>query len=210
MTVEAAKTRRTEGVRTRGRAERVVEAVLHATVELVSEVGYAALRIEDVAARSGVNKTTIYRRWPSKEELIVAALRAMAAERSPGVPNTGDLRSDLREAVRAMIDFASSPFGAGIIRMLQAERAHPAVDSIARELRDVQRAARKPMFDRAIARGELPAGTDPHLLSDMVFAPVFAKLAKHLEPITDEYVRGLVEVVVRGAATGAAITRPRA
>lgn len=209
MTADITKTRRTEGVRTRGRAERVVEAVLRATVELLSEVGYAALRFEDVAARSGVNKTTIYRRWPAKEELVGAALRALAAERSPGVPDTGDLRDDLLGAVHHMIEFASSPFGAGILRMIQVERAHPVVDAIARDLRDMQRVARRPMFERAIARGELPAGTNIDLLSDMVFAPVFAKLARHLEPIDDEYLHALIEVVVRGAATGAAAVRSR-
>ena len=202
---EATKTRRTEGVRTRGRAERVVDGVLRTTVELLSEVGFAALRIEDVAARSGVNKTTIYRRWPSKSELISAALRELAAERSPKIPDTGSLRGDLRESVQRMIEFASSPFGTGIVRMLQTERAQPEVDAIARELRDRQRAARRPMFDRAIARGELPPGTNPDLLGDMIFAPVFAKLVKHLEPITDEYLSALIEVVVRGAAQGAAV-----
>jgi AcrR family transcriptional regulator len=183
----------------------VVDGVLRTTVELLSESGYAAFRIEDVAARCGVNKTTIYRRWPSKAELIAASLRELATERSPKVPDTGALRSDLREAVRGMVEFAESPFGAGIIRMIQTERAHPEVDAIARELRDVQRAARRPMFDRAIARGELPVGTNVDLLSDMIFAPVFAKLMKHLEPVEDDYLRALIEVVVRGAATGAAI-----
>jgi AcrR family transcriptional regulator len=200
MTADVAKTRRTEGVRTHGRAERIVEAVLRATVELLSEVGYAALRVEDVAARSGVNKTTIYRRWPAKDELVGAALRAMAAERSPTIPNTGNLREDLFGAVQRMLEFASSPFGAGIMRMIQVERANPGVDAIARNLRDLQRATRRPMFERAIARGELPRGTNIELMSDMIFSPVFAKLTKHLEPIDEAYVRALIEVAIRGAA----------
>ena len=68
-------TRRTEGVRVKGRAARVVSDVLIATAEELTRVGYAAFRVEDVAARSGVNKTTIYRRWPTKPELVTAAVR---------------------------------------------------------------------------------------------------------------------------------------
>ncbi len=205
----APKTRRTEGVRTRGRAERVVRSVLDATVEELARVGYAELRYDDIAARSGVNKTTIYRRWPTKVELVTAAMRERADERLPGVPDTGSLRDDLRGAVRSMIEIVSSPVGAGIMRMIQAERAHPEVDAIARELRERQRAIRRPMFERAIARGELPRGTDGDLLADLVFFPVVSRITRFGEHVGESYVRALIEVVVRGAATGAAVTRKK-
>ena len=65
-------TRRTEGIRSRGRSARVVQEVLTATAEELGRSGYAALRIEDVAERAGVNKTTIYRRWPTKAALVKA------------------------------------------------------------------------------------------------------------------------------------------
>ena len=68
--------RRTEGVRVQGRSARVVEIVLKATAEELGRVGFLALRIDDVAERSGVNKTTIYRRWASKEELVAACSSA--------------------------------------------------------------------------------------------------------------------------------------
>src|SRR5688572_4371387 len=90
-------TRRTAGVRVRGRAADVVERVLTATGEELSRAGYAALRVEDVAARSGVNKTTIYRRWPNKAELVAAALREMTTQ--PAAIDTGSLRDDLRASL---------------------------------------------------------------------------------------------------------------
>src|SRR5690349_6416286 len=68
-------TRRTMDARTKGRAAEVVERVLLASAEVLGEVGYAAFRVEDVAARSGVNKTTIYRRWPTRPELVAATMR---------------------------------------------------------------------------------------------------------------------------------------
>src|SRR4051812_35901624 len=86
-------TRRTENVRVQGRSARVVEAILQAVGEELGRVGYADLRIEDVATLSGVNKTTIYRRWPQKSELVTAAVERLTPV--PEVYDTGSLRSDL-------------------------------------------------------------------------------------------------------------------
>ncbi|HEY4055239.1 MAG TPA: helix-turn-helix domain-containing protein, partial [Kofleriaceae bacterium] len=83
------------GVRTGGRSALVVENVLHTTVQLLGEIGYGALRIEQVADRSGVNKTTIYRRWPTKVQLVTAAIQAHKLHEPPR--DTGDLVSDLTE-----------------------------------------------------------------------------------------------------------------
>src|SRR6266487_2194893 len=85
--------RRTLGTRPGGRSRRVVDEILRATAEELSTSGYAGLRIEDVAARSGVNKTTIYRRWPRKSDLVSAALLHLWADEAP--PDTGSLREDL-------------------------------------------------------------------------------------------------------------------
>src|SRR5689334_17439746 len=93
-------TRRTEGVRTRGRSARVVEEVLKATLEEIGQRGYQTMRIEDVAARSGVNKTTIYRRWPTKLDLLAAAVRHFAPVPDP--PETGTLRGDLLVLLRTI------------------------------------------------------------------------------------------------------------
>src|SRR5689334_5086908 len=77
-----------------GRSERVVRDVLTAAVAELARVGYVALRVEDVAAGAGVNKTTVYRRWPTKAALVTAALRTTD---EPELPETGALRQDLFE-----------------------------------------------------------------------------------------------------------------
>ena len=64
-----------------GRSARVVSTVLRTTLEVLGEHGYAGLRIEDVAAQAGVNKTTIYRRWPTRADLVIAALTALSPRR---------------------------------------------------------------------------------------------------------------------------------
>lgn len=189
-------TRRTEGVRVKGRAARVVSDVLIATAEELSRVGYAALRVEDVASRSGVNKTTIYRRWPTKPELVGAALRAVWE--SPEVPDTGSLRSDLLASLKKTASFAMSPIGRGLTRVIQIERAHPELEPIAISLREEFRGIRELLVKRGIERQELPESTDVRFLTDMVAAPVFFRLFTEGESVDAVFIETVVDVVLSG------------
>ena len=85
-----------------GRSARVRAGVLAAARELVAEQGYEPVSIEQIAARAGVHKTTVYRRWPTKARLVMDAVEDMSAERVP-VPDTGALASDLRRFSRAIV-----------------------------------------------------------------------------------------------------------
>ncbi|HWL87667.1 MAG TPA: helix-turn-helix domain-containing protein, partial [Polyangiaceae bacterium] len=98
----ARSTRRTEGIRRQGRSAEIVELVLENTVEEFGRSGYSGLRVEEIAARSGVNKTTIYRRWPTKDDLVVAAIQWISPYKRP--PNTGSLRTDLLGMLRGMVE----------------------------------------------------------------------------------------------------------
>ena len=189
-------TRRTEGVRVKGRAARVVSDVLTATAEELSRVGYAALRVEDVAARSGVNKTTIYRRWPTKPELVGAALRAVWE--TPEVPDTGSLRSDFVASLSKSAAFAMSPIGRGLTRVIQVERAHPELEPIARSLREDYRALREVLVQRGIDRHEVPPDTDARFLHDMMTAPIFSRLFTDGESIEPGFIEAVVDVVLCG------------
>ena len=196
-------TRRTEGVRVQGRSARVVEDVLAAVVEELGRVGYMALRFEDVAARSGVNKTTIYRRWPTKRELVVAALER-TSEDPPSI-DTGSLREDLLGLLRDFAVRVQTPLGRGVTRMIQIERADPEVNEIILQLRGRHHQARRVLFDRAVARGELPAGSDTALLVELLMAPVVARIV-HLSAEADERFLGMhVDMLVAGARAGAAV-----
>ena len=145
-------TRRTGHVRTRGRAARGVERIVGATVAELSRVGYEAMRVEDVAARSGVNKTTIYRRWPTKAEMVASAL-VEGTKLRPAI-DTGSLREDLR--ISLLGAFKLKPSEQGVLRIMQMERSIADVDALARRMRDELRNARIAIVRRGIARGELP------------------------------------------------------
>lgn len=191
----SSQTRRTEGIRNEGRAARVVAAVLTSTAEQLSRVGFAALRIEDVATQSGVNKTTIYRRWPTRADLVVATLRSL---KSSPLPDTGSLREDVLAWFREHDAFARSPVGSGIVRMIQTERAHPELEAIARSFRSEQRVNRRTLVTRAIARGELSSHLDAGVVADLIFAPIAACLFIHGERIEESYVEALLDIVLRG------------
>jgi AcrR family transcriptional regulator len=190
------RTRRTEGVRVKGRAARVVTDVLIATAEELSRVGYAALRVEDVALRSGVNKTTIYRRWPTKPELVGAALRAVWEP--PDVPDTGGLRGDFVASLSRTAAFAMSPIGKGLTHVIQLERAHPEVEPITRSLREEYRRLREQLVDRAIERGELARGTDSRFVTDLISAPIFSRLFTEGESVDATFIESVVDVVLTG------------
>src|SRR3954466_15989543 len=105
-----------------GRTARTAAAVLDATIAELGDRGYDGLSVESVAARAGVHKTTVYRRWETKDRLIVAALTE-AAEQRTEVPDTGDLELDLRALARAVRATLRSPDGAATVRALVAGSA---------------------------------------------------------------------------------------
>jgi AcrR family transcriptional regulator len=190
-------TRRTEGRRTRGRSARVVDEVLITTAKELGRVGYDALRIDDVAERCGVNKTTIYRRWPTKADLVLATIRSLIV--APEVPDTGSLRADLIAHFEHFSALARSPVGRGVLRVFQAERTHPELAKMPRQLRKEQRATRRKLLERAIARGELPAKADVDLLGDVSAAPIVLRIAHHGEDVDTAYIEACVDLVLAGA-----------
>src|SRR5262245_12342974 len=195
-------TRRTANVHVRGRAADVVARVLSATADELGRVGYAAFRVEDVATRSGVNKTTIYRRWPTKPELIADAINRYIDElvqRAVSIFDTGTLHGDLRASLLPHIDLTPSQMG-----MLRAvtERSAPELDAITKRAREELQRMRLAIVHRAIARGELPKGIDAHLIVDLVSSPVQKALLFN-ERLSANYVDRVIDVVLAGVvATG--------
>jgi AcrR family transcriptional regulator len=181
----------------------VVRDVLSATVAEFVRVGYAALRVEDVAAAAGVNKTTVYRRWPTKGQLVLAALRY----RVPSIidlPDLGSLRADLLELLRHYLGSMSAPEGRAIARMMITELAQPEVAALAAAFRSERLDLWSTLFVRAIERGELPQGTNVRLLAEVLSAALFSKV-KLNEPMSEAYFAAVIEIVLVGAEHGGAV-----
>ena len=197
-----AASRRTVGARTGGRSKRVVTAVLRAAMDELSRTGYAALRVEDVAARAGVNKTTVYRRWPTKVELAGAAIRTFAGHEE-AMPDTGSVRADLCELVHRMVAFVRTPEGDVFTRLVSAEHGEPDVDRLARSLRDAFMSRRSEIITRAQARGELPANVDARVVLDAIFIPVTMRILRYREDVDAATAEAFVDLALTGAKHGA-------
>jgi AcrR family transcriptional regulator len=193
-------TRRTEGVRNQGRAARVVEDVLRATAEQLTRVGFAALRVDDVATLSGVNKTTIYRRWPTRADLVAAALRQT---KTPQPTYQGSLRETVLAWFRVTSAFATSPLGSGLIRVIQTERGNPELEPITAALRAEYRLVRLGWLTQAVARGELPEGANLEVVCDLLFACSLVKMVVQGEPVDEAYVEAVFDLVVAGVRASA-------
>ncbi|HMJ54587.1 MAG TPA: TetR/AcrR family transcriptional regulator [Polyangiaceae bacterium] len=201
---ERTKTRRTRGV-LGGRSERVVQQVLVATVGELAESGYRAFRMDVVSAEAGVNKTTIYRRWPGKALLVAAAVEWMRrVVHDVPLPDTGSLERDLADAFRRKMSFKDRVEGQAWARLL-AEKHDPEVGSIIGDAVKERSDAWYTMVTRAVARGELPDGTDPRLLLGMLGAVVDAWNASSSGRLKAELLEAAVRTVVAGARSGSLV-----
>ena len=136
-------------------------AVLSATLEVLVETGYDAMSVDAVAARAGVHKTTVYRRWPTKAALVAAAAADRSEQLVP-VPDTGSLVGDLTALGRSIADNLSSELGSALARTIIAAAAASAeVAEVNREFWAVRLALTETIVDRAVERGEVSADVRP-------------------------------------------------
>jgi AcrR family transcriptional regulator len=137
-------------------------AILAAVIELLGEAGYEAMTMDAVAARAHASKTTIYRRWPGKPELVRAAVDSRITGQLLAVPDTGSLRADLLSVMRAMRSHLTPQFMAMMSGLVHAMRTDTTLAGRLRSLFDHDSVAEE-VIRRAAARGELPARTAPAL-----------------------------------------------
>ncbi|MCX4449755.1 TetR/AcrR family transcriptional regulator [Streptomyces sp. NBC_01789] len=180
-----------------GKGPRAAEAIFDATLRLLAERGYAGLTVEAVAQEAGVNKTTIYRWWPSKAPLLRAALlRARVLDIE--IPDSGSLRGDLIALTEQATGLVTGVRTRAIVRALASGTGLPD-DELAALGRDffADRFSREqPVFTRAAARGELPPGADPKLLLDLIAGAVWVRALLRNEPVPPGFAAAVVDAVL--------------
>jgi AcrR family transcriptional regulator len=170
-----------------------------ATTELLAATGYDGLSIEAVAERAGVHKTTVYRRWPTKAELIADALSERSEEHVP-VPDTGTLSGDLTALARAVAANIGSDVGAAMARTLVAASiTSTEVADTGATFWSERLALTGTIVERAIARGEIPRDTDPNLVIEAVIGPLYVRLLLTGEPIDARFAEQVAALVAAGA-----------
>ena len=184
------------GARPGGRSARVRSAVLGAALDLLGESGYDALSLPAVARRAGVHPTTIYRRWCSKQGLLADAMLAYAEQHLP-TPDTGSLRGDIEQSIRDVIDVLSQK----PVRELLSALAADAALAAERARFWSERASRAaPIIERAVARGELQVGLDPHDLMESVAAAVYLRALVTGRELDEAFIQRHAERIVAAYA----------
>jgi AcrR family transcriptional regulator len=185
----------------------ITSAITEAVLDDLAAHGYGRLSMEAVAKRAGVSKSALYRRWPSKQDMVIAVLSEFSVPKAE-VPDTGSLREDLLATLRAVQDWLTRPLFATILPDLTAEAArNPTLaGAIADTIGEPRRALGAATLRRAIDRGELPADLDLELALDLIAAPVYWRLTVRQAPIAPGYLDQLADHILR--ALDARTARP--
>lgn len=172
----------------------VTLAIQAAVFTELAKHGYGRLSIEAVARRAGVGKTAIYRRWNSKLQMVVEVVSTAAVKVMP-VPDTGTLSGDIRELLDAGAEAMRHPLASQIVPDLLAEAARNAgiAETLEIALRETQQGVSAVMIKNAVERGDLTADIDAELAFDMVFGPLYWRVAVTRSPVSDDYLDRLAE-----------------
>ncbi|MFI7012191.1 TetR/AcrR family transcriptional regulator [Streptomyces sp. NPDC050145] len=198
--------------RGRPRSEGTDGRILRAAHELLTERGYDRFTIDEVAARATVAKTTLYRRWPTKDHLLVALVAKLQDDVE--VTDTGDIRHDLTvylTAVATGLDrmrrvgrdtAGQADRSAGVVaELVSAAARHPDVGDAVRGLFARRNALPLRLLDHARERGALSPGASSEVVFDQLAGALYYRLLITGAPIGAGYVEELVDQVLTGAAT---------
>ena len=186
------------------------EAVLNAAFKELGEKGYGGLSIEAVALRSGVAKTTVYRRWPTRDSLVADALDSRS-DRDDPVPDTGSLRGDLKQFCDGVLAKLTSNHGKAMLKSLVAAvDQSPAIVAMVerywRERRDVGGL----IVQRWVSRGVLPPETEADLMVEALIAPIYLRVLLPGGPLTGDLLERFIDLVLAGAVpTSSRLDRKR-
>jgi AcrR family transcriptional regulator len=191
--------------RGRPRSEDVDQAILAAAISILFERGLGAMTIEDVSARAGVGKASIYRRWSSKGTLALDAFQQSYLIEQP-ITDHGDFEQDLRATLRS---WAHAVVGTPTGRVLEQLIAEAQLDEgLAREWTSrvivPSRNRSRVMVERAILRGEIPADSDADVLMDLLYGTAFHRLLQGHLGISTDFIDRVAHYVAEGAKAGAA------
>jgi AcrR family transcriptional regulator len=171
-------------------------AILQATFDLMAEQGVGRLSMEGVAARAGVGKSTIYRRWPSKAALVKDAVILFTRQKVP-YPDTGSLRDDLVMLLRTIITVYTTTVAGRILPDLLGETVrNPELGQALNEFWAYRRRVMFEVIERGIKRGEIAEDTDPELVNELVLGPIYHRFLVSRLPLTPDRADYIVDHVL--------------
>jgi AcrR family transcriptional regulator len=183
----------------RPRGEPVVDAVLEATLAEIAENGIDGLSVERIARGAAVNKTTVYRRWPTRAALVAAALESVLEDVSARAPDTGTLRGDLLDLLGGIGDFLAEPAGRALLRAALSEGPGGELAELAtRRLEGHASIGIESLVSRARARGEWRRGVPDEQVVFTLVGAMIHRVALESGPISPDWLESVVDLVLLG------------
>lgn len=183
--------------------ESVTAAITSAMFDQLAEMGYARMSMDAVARRAGVGKAAVYRRWPSKQAMLIDLVGASILQNLPEVPDTGSLAGDVRGFLNVIVEQVADPRTKRIALDVLVETSR--IPELATALRDVVEKPRRTtagaVLTRAVDRGELSADIDRELGLDVLISPLLLRLLRTDDQVDDAYLARLTKVIVAGLTT---------
>ncbi len=174
------------------------EAIIAAVFEVIEANGFAGFSVEAVATRAGVGKATIYRRWPTREDLLVAAAERVMADR--GVPDTGTLEGDLVAWLWGRFRSKQDSPGARLLGQVLVEaRVNPELTELLKRFHTERRGILTEVIERARARGEI-GSIDGGLLFDLISGALLHRSLFGDRPVRRGDVEEIVDAALRGVS----------
>ena len=166
-------------------------AILDAAIELLAEVGYERLTVDGVAVRARASKATIYRRWPGKEDLVVAAVKERVPEPIE-IPDLGSLPAELDDAMRQLCAHIGGLDGNILFGLAGACHSDPGLAACFKEAMSDKDSPMRPVVIRGVARGELASADNARLLEEVTVAVAFMRSLKG-GPLDESFIAHLVD-----------------
>jgi AcrR family transcriptional regulator len=177
------------------------QKITKAAADLMLLRGYDRTTVDDVADRAGVGKATVYRRWPSKEDLAVAAMETLYSAEMPE-PDTGSIEGDLAASYRSVLAFVNTPEGEAYLRTSIAESVRDdRIAALYRASTQRREDASRATFERAIARGEVRADIEIDSVVQWLGGVLAVRAITNRPMPTADDVDELVEFTLRGVLT---------
>jgi len=182
----------------RPRSEASKTAILNATIDLLEETGYSTLTIEAIAARAGVGKATIYRWWPNKSILVLDAFLMSTESRLFFQENTS-IRENFCQQLHTLANVFNSILGRTVVALVaeSGEDSELAKAFYTNYLKPRREDAIL-ILEHAIAQGEIQAGINLDVVSDMLYGPIYFRILIYKEKVDSKFIDSLVGQVMKG------------
>lgn len=177
------------------RVRRSKERVLRATSDLLTESGLGGVSVEEVSRRTGVAKTTIYRHWATRADLVIDACYQINTKQD--VPDTGSFEGDITAFLMSMATLLRTARWSSVVpSIIDAAERDPDIAQIHGIIQRGHAAPLQEIIARAMRNGEIPLSTDPSTVIAALLGPLFYHRWFSREPLDDTFVKAIVQIVI--------------